>query len=53
LFVARRSRSELTTLILIGDASADLVERMLRSSGRRSICTLLISSYPHIHIAHV
>jgi hypothetical protein len=35
--VARRGRSQLTTLILIGDASADLVERTLRSSGRRLI----------------
>jgi Flp pilus assembly CpaF family ATPase len=35
VFVARRGRSELTTLILTTDAVADLVERMLRSSGRR------------------
>jgi pilus assembly protein CpaF len=35
VFVARRGRSELTTLILSSDAVADLVERMLRSSGRR------------------
>jgi pilus assembly protein CpaF len=35
VFVARRGRSELTTLILTGDEVADLVERMLRSSGRR------------------
>jgi pilus assembly protein CpaF len=35
VFVARRGRSELTTLILTSDAVADLVERMLRSSGRR------------------
>ena len=35
VFVARRGRSELTTLILTSDEVADLVERMLRSSGRR------------------
>jgi pilus assembly protein CpaF len=35
VFVARRGRSQLTTLILTSDAVADLVERMLRSSGRR------------------
>ncbi len=35
VFVARRGRSELTTLILSADQVAELVERMLRSSGRR------------------
>jgi pilus assembly protein CpaF len=35
VFVARRGRSELTTLILTADQVAELVERMLRSSGRR------------------
>ena len=35
VFVARRGRSQLTTLILTSDEVADLVERMLRSSGRR------------------
>ncbi len=35
VFVARRGRSELTTLILSADVVAELVERMLRSSGRR------------------
>jgi pilus assembly protein CpaF len=35
VFVARRGRSELTTLILDADDVADLVERMLRTSGRR------------------
>jgi len=35
VFVARRGRSQLTTLILSSDEVADLVERMLRSSGRR------------------
>jgi len=35
VFVARRGRSELTTLILTADEVAELVERMLRSSGRR------------------
>jgi pilus assembly protein CpaF len=35
VFVARRGRSELTTLILTGDQVAELVERMLRTSGRR------------------
>jgi len=35
VFIARRGRSELTTLILTGEQVADLVERMLRSSGRR------------------
>jgi pilus assembly protein CpaF len=35
VFVARRGRSELTTLILTAEQVADLVERMLRSSGRR------------------
>jgi pilus assembly protein CpaF len=35
VFVARRGRSELTTLILTGEQVAELVERMLRTSGRR------------------
>ncbi|MCZ2824183.1 MULTISPECIES: CpaF family protein [unclassified Modestobacter] len=35
VFVARRGRSELTTTILGAGQLADLVERMLRSSGRR------------------
>jgi len=35
VFIARRGRSELTTTILSTEALADLVERMLRSSGRR------------------
>jgi pilus assembly protein CpaF len=35
VFVARRGRSELTTVILTSDQVADLVERMLRLSGRR------------------
>jgi pilus assembly protein CpaF len=35
VFIARRGRSELTTLILTADDVADLVERMLRTSGRR------------------
>ncbi len=35
VFVARRGRSELTTLILDADQVSDLVERMLRASGRR------------------
>lgn len=35
VFVARRGRSELTTLILAENEVADLVERMLRISGRR------------------
>jgi pilus assembly protein CpaF len=35
VFVARRGQSELTTLVLTADDVADLVERMLRSSGRR------------------
>jgi pilus assembly protein CpaF len=35
VFVARRGRSELTTTILTGGEVSDLVERMLRSSGRR------------------
>ncbi len=35
VFAARRGCSELTTLILTADQVADLVERMLRSSGRR------------------
>ncbi len=35
VFVARRGRSELTTLILTAEVVADLVERMLRTSGRR------------------
>ncbi|MEP6851883.1 MAG: ATPase, T2SS/T4P/T4SS family [bacterium] len=35
VFLARRGRSELTTIILTGDEVADLVERMLRTSGRR------------------
>ena len=35
VFVARRGRSELTTVILTREQVSDLVERMLRSSGRR------------------
>ena len=36
VFIARRGRSELTTTILGAGQLADLVERMLRTSGRRS-----------------
>lgn len=35
MFVARNGRSELTTTILGATELADLVERMLRTSGRR------------------
>jgi pilus assembly protein CpaF len=35
VFIARRGRSELTTTILAAGELADLVERMLRTSGRR------------------
>jgi pilus assembly protein CpaF len=35
VFVARRGRSELTTTVLTAVEVADLVERMLRTSGRR------------------
>ena len=35
MFVARHGRSELTTTILGAGELADLVERMLRTSGRR------------------
>ena len=35
VFVARRGRSELTTLILTADEVSELVERMLRTTGRR------------------
>ncbi|SHH29126.1 pilus assembly protein CpaF [Jatrophihabitans endophyticus] len=35
VFVARRGRSELTTVILTADQVAELVERMLRPTGRR------------------
>lgn len=35
VFVARGGRSELTMVILTGDQVADLIERMLRASGRR------------------
>jgi pilus assembly protein CpaF len=35
IFVARHGRSELTTVILTADQVSDLVERMLRLSGRR------------------
>jgi pilus assembly protein CpaF len=35
VFVARRGRSELTNLILSADEVAELVERMLRPTGRR------------------
>jgi pilus assembly protein CpaF len=35
VFIARHGRSELTTVILTSDEVADLVERMLRLSGRR------------------
>ena len=35
VFVARRGRSELTNVILTAEQVAELVERMLRSTGRR------------------
>ncbi|HEU5270522.1 MAG TPA: ATPase, T2SS/T4P/T4SS family [Jatrophihabitans sp.] len=35
VFIARRGRSELTTVLLTAEQVADLVERMLRVSGRR------------------
>jgi pilus assembly protein CpaF len=35
VFIARRGRSQLTTVILSSEQVADLVERMLRVSGRR------------------
>src|SRR5438876_1071559 len=35
VFIARRGRSELTTVVLTSDEVSDLVERMLRVSGRR------------------
>jgi pilus assembly protein CpaF len=35
VFIARRGRSELTNLILTADQVAELVERMLRPTGRR------------------
>lgn len=35
VFVARRGRSELTTVVLTADEVRDLVERMLKPSGRR------------------
>ncbi|HEX3336859.1 MAG TPA: ATPase, T2SS/T4P/T4SS family [Jatrophihabitans sp.] len=35
VFIARHGRSELTTLILTGEQVAELVERMLRPTGRR------------------
>jgi len=35
VFIARRGRSELTTLILTGEQVAELVERMLGTTGRR------------------
>jgi len=35
IFIARQGRSELTTLVLSRDEIAELVERMLRTSGRR------------------
>ena len=35
VFVARAGRSELTTIVLTSDQVRDLVERMLRQSGRR------------------
>ena len=35
MFVARRGRSELTTTTLTDGQVRDLVERMLKSSGRR------------------
>ena len=35
VFVARRGRSELTNVILTGEQVAELVERMLRTTGRR------------------
>ncbi len=43
VFVARRGRSELTNVILTADLVAELVERMLRSSGRRIDLSYLLS----------
>jgi pilus assembly protein CpaF len=60
VFVARRGRSELTTAILTADQVAELVERMLRSSGRRIDlstpfvdATLPDGSRLHVVIPHI
>jgi pilus assembly protein CpaF len=44
VFIARHGRSELTTTILTAGAVRDLVERMLKSSGRRVDLSRLLSS---------
>lgn len=60
VFVARAGRSELTTTTLTADAVRDLVERMLKSSGRRVDlstpfvdATLLDGSRLHVVIPEV
>lgn len=47
VFIARRGRSELTTVILTTEQVADLVERMLRLSGRRlDLSTPFVDAQP-------
>jgi pilus assembly protein CpaF len=43
VFIARRGRSELTNLILTADQVSELVERMLRTTGRRIDLSCLLS----------
>jgi pilus assembly protein CpaF len=43
VFIARHGRSELTTTILTASAVRDLVERMLKTSGRRVDLSSLLS----------
>ena len=54
VFVAKRGRSELTTTILGPGELADLVERMLRTSGRRiDISTLKNDAWLHLRVTAI
>jgi len=55
VFVARRGRHELTNLVLTRDQVAELVERMLKSSGRRiDVSTPFVDAMlPEGHRLHV
>jgi pilus assembly protein CpaF len=52
VFIARRGRSELTTTILRPDEVRDLVERMLKTSGRRVDLSTPFA-YPREHVQQI
>jgi pilus assembly protein CpaF len=54
VFIARRGRSELTTTILDDGQVRDLVERMLKSTGRRvDLSTPFAQPSQHVQAAHL